>query len=65
MCSAYPALVQTLIDIFNENTIIEFVMSWNRRIDESQIFFNMMKDIGKFSMKHHGQCIFSFYKNNT
>jgi len=41
--SAYPALVRTLENLFDGGTIVEFLMSWNRRIDESAIFFRLME----------------------
>jgi predicted nicotinamide N-methyase len=57
--SAYPALVKTLSDLFQAHPVQEFLMSWNRRIAESKIFFDMMTDAG-FLCHHHGHCIYSF-----
>lgn len=37
----------------------EFIMSWNRRIAESAIFFELMKSNG-FECVHVGKCIYSF-----
>jgi alpha-D-ribose 1-methylphosphonate 5-phosphate C-P lyase len=74
MYSAYPALVQTLSEIFEtpleETTVsvyngpvVEFLMSWNRRIAETSIFFDLMHQAG-FSSEHLGKCIYSFKKSN-
>jgi hypothetical protein len=38
---------------------VEFVMSWNRRIAESAIFFDLMLKAG-FSCEHKGKCVYSF-----
>lgn len=35
-------------------------MSWNRRIAESSIFFNLMKEAG-FQMYTYGHGLYSFY----
>ena len=40
----------------------EFIMSWNRRIDDSKIFFQLMQEAG-FRCIHHGKCVYSFYRN--
>jgi hypothetical protein len=58
--SAYPALVQTLKELFESGEVAEFLMAWNRRISASGTFFDMMKAEG-FRCHHHGQCIYSFY----
>ncbi len=39
-------LVKTLSELFDGGTIVEFLMSWNRRIAESAIFFELMKEAG-------------------
>lgn len=43
---------------------IEFVMSWNRRIAESAIFFDLMLKAG-FSCEHKGKCVYSFTVNTV
>ena len=43
---------------------IEFVMSWNRRIAESAIFFDLMLKAG-FTCEHKGKCVYSFTVNTT
>ena len=43
---------------------VEFVMSWNRRIAESAIFFDLMLKAG-FSCEHKGKCIYSFTVNTV
>jgi hypothetical protein len=68
-CSAYPALVQTLVELFDRSThpggIEEFLMSWNRRIASTSIFFDLMTKAG-FIHEHLGKCIYSFrrYQNH-
>jgi len=58
--SAYPALVQTLVELFsNMPADGEFIMVWNRRITASATFFELMKEEG-FVCAHHGNCIYSF-----
>ena len=48
---------------FLENTNkcppVEFLMSWNRRIAESSIFFDLMIQAG-FLCEHKGKCVYSF-----
>lgn len=44
--SAYPDLIITLNDVFSIYDIEEFIMSWQRRIAESKIFFEMLIDNG-------------------
>eukprot|EP01041_Mallomonas_annulata_P003758 gene3758-7460_t len=44
--SAYPALVKTIEELFAGGTVVEFLMSWNRRIAETAIFFSMMEAAG-------------------
>ena len=58
--SAYPALVETLKELFASGEVSEFLMAWNRRISASSSFFEMMRDQG-FLCHHHGQCIYSFF----
>ena len=41
----------------------EFLMSWNRRLPESKIFFDLMYTRG-FECIHHGECIYSFTAKN-
>jgi len=67
--SAYPALVDTLSELFDiepetsskpsEVSQIEFIMIWNRRISESHIFFDLMVKAG-FETLHYGSCIYGF-----
>ena len=38
-------------------------MSWNRRLPESKIFFDLMYTRG-FECIHHGECIYSFTAKN-
>lgn len=38
-------------------------MSWNRRINQSYIFFDLMKEAG-FGCFNHGKGIYSFYRTN-
>lgn len=38
---------------------VEFLMSWNRRIAESAIFFDLMTSAG-FVCEHKGKCVYSF-----
>ena len=42
--SAYPSLVSTLVFLFRNRGVSLFVMSWKRRIAESSIFFDLMKE---------------------
>ena len=58
---AYPQLVQSLVVLFDGGTIIEFIMSWQRRIADSVQFFELMK-MSNFICYHHGQCIYSFFR---
>lgn len=57
----YEKLVASLVEIFDadDSIVEEFLMSWNRRIAESRIFFDMMVQAG-FQYVHHGHCIYSF-----
>ena len=57
--SAYPALVDTLKYLFERSRIVEFLMSWNRRIDESSIFFKLM-EASNFKCEILGSGIYSF-----
>ena len=43
----------------NKSPPVEFLMSWNRRIAESSIFFDLMLQAG-FSCEHKGKCVYSF-----
>ena len=38
---------------------VEFLMSWNRRIAESSVFFDLMVKAG-FVCEHKGKCVYSF-----
>ena len=57
--AAYSALVQTLLRLFVEGRTTKFVMSWDRRMDESKEFFEMMKEAG-FKCTLEPKCIFVF-----
>lgn len=56
--SAYPSLVETLLQIFEANPGITFIMSWNRRMDASKQFFSLMEQAG-FACLQNG-CVFTF-----
>jgi predicted nicotinamide N-methyase len=60
--NAYPALVQTLEEIVTPNNNTRFLMSWNRRMKESQEFFARMETAG-FTCVHHGKCVYEFNKS--
>jgi hypothetical protein len=60
--SAYPALVETLNELILPET--RFVMSWNRRMKESQAFFDRMEAAG-FACEHHGKCVYEFGRLST
>jgi hypothetical protein len=47
----------------NRDVPVEFLMSWNRRIAESAIFFDLMNDAG-FQCEHKGKCVYSFTVRN-
>lgn len=57
--SAYAALVQTLVELFEQNNDAVFVMSWNRRMKESSEFFDRMVEAG-FDWEHQGKCVYRF-----
>jgi len=61
--NSYPDLVCTLQDIFKysceENA--QFIMSWKRRMKQSEIFFDMMDKAG-FQCVREKNCIFRFTK---
>jgi predicted nicotinamide N-methyase len=57
--SAYAALVDTLEELMLPQT--KFVMSWNRRMKESQEFFERMERAG-FSCRHEGKCVYTFQR---
>lgn len=59
--SAYPALVETLKELMLPHT--KFVMSWNRRMNESQDFFERMEQSG-FSCQHEGKCVYTFQRKS-
>jgi hypothetical protein len=56
---AYPNLVKTLVYFFQGGKVKEFIMSWNRRIDSTKIFYDLMQEAG-FKRKHYGSCIYGF-----
>jgi hypothetical protein len=58
--SAYAALVQTLEELITPQT--RFIMSWNRRMKESQEFFQRMEAAG-FECTHHGKCVYEFARS--
>ena len=56
--------MKTLVEIFElEAELEEFVMSWNRRIAESELFFNKMRDHG-FVINVHGKGMFTIIRGN-
>lgn len=55
---AYPALVATLDMLFKAGTV-EFLMSWNRRINSTPIFFALMQEAG-FTAETLPHCVYSF-----
>ena len=61
--SAYPALVQTLTELFKmaeaKGKSPSFVMSWNRRMKASAEFFDLMLSAG-FKCRHQGKCVYTF-----
>ncbi len=68
--AAYPALVKTLAELLpfegegSGGGRRKFVMSWNRRMEESGAFFEMMKERG-FDCEHVGRCVFVFKRVGT
>lgn len=68
--SAYDQLVETLCELISTSGEIsspggqEFLMSWNRRMKGSQLFFDKMSDAG-FHCYHHGKCIYSFFRQDA
>lgn len=60
--SAYEALVQTLCEIFKKEVgLEEFLMCWNRRIAQSELFFDFMSKKG-FVMTIVDSGVYSFIK---
>jgi len=59
--STYPQLVKTLKMLFEEGGTKKFVMSWDRRMDESRDFFDRMEAEG-FDCLKEPKCIFVFTK---
>jgi predicted nicotinamide N-methyase len=59
--SAYPALVQTLEELMPKESETKFIMSWNRRMKESDEFFDRMKVAG-FECEHLGKCVYRFVR---
>ena len=54
--------MKTLCAIFDqEPDLIEFLMAWNRRIKDSAVFFELMKEAGFLCYKH-GKGLFSFFR---
>ena len=60
---AYPQLVQSLVALFDGGTVMEFIMSWQRRIADSIQFFDLMK-LSNFICYHHGNCVYSFFRKH-
>ena len=56
--SAYPALVKTINELFGRGTQT-LVMAWDRRMDESKAFFDMMEAEG-YACRREPKCIFVF-----
>ena len=65
--SAYPLLVQTLKELFENDdgdsskSSMKFIMSWNRRIKDSKQFFDLMVNAG-FNYTFHGNGLYTFVK---
>ena len=57
--AAYSALVKTLEELIGEGKGRTFIMSWNRRMDESKQFFEMMEAKG-FHCLREPKCVFLF-----
>jgi len=57
--AAYPALVKTLEELIGRGLGRKFIMSWNRRMDESKQFFEMMHEKG-FECLREPKCVFIF-----
>ena len=73
--SAYPALVQTVTELFamdrspapdtdthersSPQRQQQLILSWNRRMKESASFFQLMEHAG-FAWKHEGNCVYTF-----
>ena len=58
---AYPYLVDFLFYLFENNEIKEFLMSWQRRIDESKLFFDLMESKGfRLHKEESASGIYSF-----
>jgi len=55
----YPFLVDFLVYLFANNDIKEFLMSWQRRIDDSKVFFDLMEAKG-FQL-HKEQAVSGIY----
>jgi predicted nicotinamide N-methyase len=56
---SYPALVKTLRYLFDGGSVTEFLMSWNRRLSTTPIFFQLMKDAG-FVVQNLPNCLYIF-----
>ena len=59
---AYPALVETLTYLFDAGKVTEFLMSWNRRLSTTPIYFQLMEKAG-FSVENLPHCLYRFTKN--
>ncbi|GMH84330.1 hypothetical protein TL16_g09891 [Triparma laevis f. inornata] len=57
-CGVYKELVFTLKELIDKPEK-KFVMSWNRRMEESKEFFELMED-GGFVCEHLGKCVYLF-----
>jgi predicted nicotinamide N-methyase len=55
---AYPALVATLDMLFKAGAV-QFLMSWNRRINSTPVFFALMQEAG-FIAETLPHCVYSF-----
>lgn len=60
--NSYPALVQTLVDMFRNPTLQEFLMCWNRRLSSSKLFFDLMEN-AEFTCENHGKSIYTFTRS--
>jgi len=60
---AYPALVATLDMLFRAGAQ-EFLMSWNRRISSTPLFFELMQQAG-FVAETLPHCVYSFTRSKA
>ena len=60
-----PSQTPSQTSSHGQGQVEEFLMSWNRRIAESKVFFDLMEQAG-FVHVHKGKCIYSFTRcSNT